>query len=282
MIKREKKIISYASGGLGNILLPISSCIAFAELTGRKPVICWEPIFRCMGTFHDLFENEIQVIKKSDLLNLENIKIYCDSIGYIENDSNLYSDSSFLQVTQKHPSLLPVSSLNINAEQENIILYHNNFLSQLDNEKSIKGLHSLIVKKEILRIVEEFVKMNNINKNVFGAHARATDFNNGIDSYLRSISSIIASNSEYKFFLCSDSTDWEEQIFNLFPNNIIIRKKKDVVTKLNQNNNNWSNNALTSKEAVIEGLIDMIILSKTNFTVYNEHSSFAQMVKYLI
>jgi hypothetical protein len=275
----EKTVINYASGGLGNILLPLSSCIAFAEATNRKPVVCWEPIFRCMATFHDLFENDIEVIKKDDLTNLKNAKIY-GNLHDINYDFFLYKNDSLVKLTSKC-LVLPVSNIDINDTEENVVIYHNNLLPQIDKQNSIQALKSLKIKKEILKTVEEISTFLNINETIFGVHARGTDFNDGIEVYLSKIDAIVMANPNCKIFLCSDSPDWEQQIFKLYPNNIILRTKKYFVNKLDSNVQSWSNNALTSKEAVVEGMIDMLLLAKTNFSVYNVSSSFAQMVKLL-
>ncbi len=275
----EKTIINYASGGLGNILLPLSSCIALAKEVNRKPVICWEPTFRCMATFKDIFDNDIDVIEKKDLLSYENVKIYGDFFD-INFDGDLYFNHSLVQLGLKN-TILPVSLLKKDDIEENVVVYHNNIIPAVGLEPSVSALKSLKIKDEILEQVEEFSSNYFQDAEIFGAHARGTDFNNPIDYYLNGIRDLINNNNDCKIFLCSDSPEWEKQILDLYPNNIILREKKHFVTKLSERNTGWSNNALTSKEAVIEGLIDMLLLSKTNFSVFNNQSSFAQVVNHL-
>lgn len=275
----EKRLINYASGGLGNILLPLSSCIALAKETNRKPVICWEPTFRCMATFKDIFDDEIEVINKEQLLLYNDVKVYGDYFD-INYDGDLYHDYSLRSVVTKFMTL-PVSLLKKDDNQENVIIYHNNIIPSVGTNSSIDVLKNLKIKQEILEKVEEFSLKNFQGLEVYGAHARGTDFNNPIDFYLNGIRELINKNKDCKIFLCSDSPEWEKQILDLYPDNIILRNKEHFVTRLSDRNPGWSNNALTSKEAVIEGLIDMLLLTKTNFSVYNSNSSFAQVVKHL-
>ena len=83
-----------------------------------------------------------------------------------------------------------------------------------------------------------------------------------------------------KILFCSDNVEWEQEIKNYFPEKIIIRQKIDHVKKFD-NNLGWVNNVFTSEESTIEGLIDIYLLSKTNFLHYNPDSTFAKLSKYL-
>ncbi len=100
--------------------------------------------------------------------------------------------------------------------------------------------------------------------------------------YSDAIATIIRINSEARIFLCSDSADWETQLCNLYPRNVFIRTKKAFVVKGNENIGTWSNNIFRSKDSVFEAVIDIHLLSKTNFAVYNGNSSFSQMINHLI
>jgi len=277
----EKSIISYASGGLGNILLPLSSCKAIANKTGRKLIVCWEPTFACMSTFKDLFEDDdVQVISKNDLLSFDDVKIY-GNLHDIQFDSTLFSNNSLNSLTNKFLTL-PVANLNIEDKEKNVIVYHNNILPTLDSKESIEEFKNLKWNSQILSEINGLLKDLNIDKSVYGAHARATDFSEGIDVYTNAISAILSTNMNAKIFLCSDSEEWENNLCNMFPNNVFVRQKKAVVTKNNEQLGTWSNNIFRSSDSVIEAVIDMYLLSKTNFVIYNGHSSFSQMIKHLM
>ena len=72
--------------------------------------------------------------------------------------------------------------------------------------------------------------------------------------------------------------EWEKYVKQTFPDNIIVREKNSFVEKYDINKG-WINNVLTTEESVVEGLIDIYLLSKTNFLHYNSESTFAKIVK---
>jgi hypothetical protein len=93
-------------------------------------------------------------------------------------------------------------------------------------------------------------------------------------------------NPQTNFFICSDSLETEKK-FDIL-NNVIIYPKNSYVTKLVDGS--WNDltidnegrqmkfNVNRSRESVIEGFIDLLILSKTNIVV-NSHSSFLKFAK---
>ena len=276
----EKTIINYVSGGLGNILLPLCSCSVVSKKTDRKLIGCWEETPACMANYLDLFDGEMQIISKKDLLSFDNVKIYGDLYD-INFDSVLYEENSFQQLTKKYTTL-PIQNFHLDDSEKNVIAYYNNIIPTLDKNEVIEEFKKLKWNKNIISKVEKYKKEFNIDKNVFGINARATDFNNGIEIYINYVNEILKSNSNARFFVVSDSSDWEEIICNIFPDNVFRRLKSSYVTKKNENIVEWSNNVFRSKESVIESVIDAHLLSKTNFSIYNNHSSFAQMIKYLM
>ncbi len=152
----EKTIINYVSGGLGNILLPLSSCMAIAKKTGRKLILCWEPTFACMATFKDLFEDEIEIISKSDLLSFADVKIYGNFYD-IQSDSVLFGDNSLNSIKNKFLTL-PVENFNFNDSEQNIIVYHNNILPSISKEESLEEFKNLKWNKNLLSKIEELLQ----------------------------------------------------------------------------------------------------------------------------
>jgi hypothetical protein len=277
----EKTIINYASGGLGNILLPLCSSKVISKKTGRKLIACWEPTFACMATFKDLIDEDVEVITKNDLLLLSDVKIYAPYLSAIHADGDLFKNTSLTQLSNKFLTL-PVDHLNLNDVEENIIVYHNNIFPTLDTKEVIEEFRNLKWNSKLTSQINELSKELNIDKSVCGVHARATDFNEGIGVYADVINTIIRTNPDARIFLCSDSEEWEVQLCAMFPKNVFIRKKKASVVKNNENLGTWSNNIFRSEDSVMEAVIDIHLLSKTNFTIYNGHSSFAQMIKHLM
>lgn len=274
------KIISYASGGLGNILLPLSSCMFLSKKTNRKLAVCWEPTFACMASFNDLFDDSsIEVISKNELLFLKNLEIY-GSLSDINHDSFLFKNDSFQKLTIDS-RVLSVNEFNFENKHENIIIYHNNIIPNINKEEVLKEIKNLKWKKSILEIINKNILELNIDKSVYGISVRATDFNNDISFYIEEIKKIIMMDKSALFFVSSDSVEWEDKICKMFPLNCFKRIKSSYVIKKDENLDTWNNNILRSLDSVVNSVIDAHLLAKTNFKIYNNHSSFAQLINYI-
>jgi hypothetical protein len=271
-------IINYSSGGLGNRLLPLASCGLLANVLNRKLGVHWPSTLRCMGQFKNLFSNDIKEIDIS-LLNPDDCVIY-STPKFIHHDSNLNNLNSLLNLYNKIGCIsLQEVSTNIDHSKKFIIVYNNTLLSGFEDVS--KFLKELVPVKTLKKTIDKFSEQHNISKNVLGIHARSTDFlNSSIEPYLNKVNNFIGSNQHVKILFCSDNPEWEAQLYLKYPDNIIIREKKDNVRKQNENSS-WINNALTSELAVQEAVIDIFLLAKTNFVMYNKDSTFAHLVNFL-
>jgi hypothetical protein len=273
-----KYIINYSSGGLGNRLIPLSCIMELCEKLDRKVGVVWPETIRCMGQFKNLFSNEITEIKINNLNPSETV-IYTNK-DFITHDASLNNNNDLLNLSY----LCEVKDLNrlneiYSEDKKYILIYHNT--SFLEINSISKQLKSLKVTDYIKNKIDDFVEMYKIDKTVIGVHARGTDFiHENISNYIQIIKNILLNNPKSKILFCSDSVEWESYIKNQFPENIIIRQKKDSVKKLNDNLG-WINNVYTSEESTIEGLIDIYLLSKTNFLYYNPESTFAKLSIFL-
>ena len=231
-----------------------------------------------MGHFKNLFLNEITEFKINNLNPSETV-IYSNH-DFITHDATLNNNNDLLNLSY----LCQVKSLNnlseiYNEDKKYIIIYHNT--SFLEFNSISKQLKSLKVTDYIKNKIDDFVDKYKIDKTVIGVHARGTDFTNeSLSNYIGIIQNIILNNSERKILFCSDNVEWEMNIKNQFPENVIIRQKKDYVKKFNDSLG-WVNNVYTSEESTIEGLVDIYLLSKTNFSHYNSESTFAKLSLYL-
>ena len=275
----SNKLINYCSGGLGNILLPLSSCIFLSKKTDRELIICNEPTFRCQIEISDLFNENFKCINKNELENFQPLKIYGNRED-ISFDKSLYSNGVLDKLSSSH-GCTPINNLNLNDDSKNILIYHNDFIPQVNIEDSISELRKLKINDSIKEMSETFVHENRISNETIGVHARGTDFNSSLEIYLKQIENVISETPNCKIFFCSDEDSWEKVVSDKFPNNLIVRRKKSNLTRYNPNNPNWSNNVLTDKNSVIDGFVDLIILSKCNLKIYNQHSSFSKLAKLL-
>ncbi len=118
-----------------------------------------------------------------------------------------------------------------------------------------------------------------LDETVIGVHARGTDFNTPLSVYADQISKYISMGYS-KFFVCSDSIEYENGLKERFGEKIILRERKVFVDKA-QKNAGWRDNVNTTTESVKDSIVDMILLAKTNFKIFNGASTFAIIVKKL-
>lgn len=268
-------VINYCSGGLGNRLKPLSSCYAIRMLTGRKVGIVWQPTMRCQTHFHDLFKNDINELDNEALANLNSAVIFTEK-PYITHDANLNNVNGLLRLSEKCPVISLTESRYITKcyDTENIVIYSNDYIDGYHKEHCIDFLRSLQPLDFIQTEINKFCAENDISKQVIGVHARGTDFEAGGNQLKGCIDAM--RDTPGRFFVCSDSLDYENEMKNEFGDRVIFRKKNSYVYKENPNSN-WTNNVQTPKESVQESLIDLYILSKTNLQIYNRNSTFAHI-----
>ena len=166
---------------------------------------------------------------------------------------------------------------------EKPILYYHNILPNFAGKSDIaKGIKFLNINPKILVEAYSFCVRNKIDDSVLGLHIRKTDFGNTVnDEELFKI----VSNSDRKFFVCSDDSDVNDRFSML--KNCSVYKKKTFPTKMIENGS-WNQlttddqgriynfNINRSSDSVIEALIDLLILSKTTH-ILTSHSTFLKM-----
>ena len=263
-------IVNYCSGGLGNRLKPLASCGVISTDAKVNLGMFWQPTMRCQTHFNDLFKNQFQQFDDDTLGALGNVEIHTVP-WYIDHDLGLNRFRSLKSLSVN----FPIRELSANMDHtHNIVVYNNDWLPTVPQEESNKFLKTLQPLDFLQDEIEKFCKENAIDKSVIGVHARGTDFEDGSDilgGYIRAIESVTG-----RVFVCSDSLDYENTLKSRFGDRIIFRKKQSYVCKHNPCQS-WVNNVQTPMASVQESLIDLYILSRTNFTIYNPSSTFAHV-----
>jgi hypothetical protein len=268
------RIINYCSGGLGNRLKPFSSCGVISQLTGRKLGVLWKPTMRCQTDFHDLFTNDVELFDSDSLGALNSVEIYSER-PYIVHDANLNNMRGLLKLSgQYNVRSLPDTPHITKADIENVIVYSNDYLAGYSKEHTTSFLKTLDPLDFIKEEISKFCLDNGIGKSIIGVHVRGTDFENGGSV----LPSIISQMEQFngRFFVCSDSLEYETALQQRFGDRVIFRRKCSYVYKENSSAG-WTNNVQTPKESVQESLIDLYILSMTDFRIYNPNSTFAHI-----
>jgi hypothetical protein len=131
------------------------------------------------------------------------------------------------------------------------------------------GMGGLKINDAIRCKAEQFCADNCINESVYGLHIRKTDFGDRVDD--KELFKIVSS-SPVRFFVCSDDEEVNNN-FGKLKNCVVFTKKYFPQKKVanagwvhwttDSEGRNFPFNIERSEESVIEGLIDLLILSRT-------------------
>jgi hypothetical protein len=246
-------------GGLGNRLGSLLGGIMTAKIIGRTPVLFWPENSWCGAGFSDLFDGPFKAhdegIKELTANNLEALFLVHENQTPFELRKRVpHSADSLRYLSQQNAP---------------IVYYHNQVPPHFTEQATISTLASLAVRSSIRQCINDFLLTHQITRETLGIHFRKTDFPLQLDE--TSILPVIAQNPAQKFFVCSDDAETEAK-FRTF-SNVITFPKKNYVEKLTDGDWNarikdadgreFKFNVLRSRESVIEGFCDMLILSRT-------------------
>ncbi len=280
---KMKTIINYSTSGLGNRLRPLSSCYAISKHSGRKLKAYWDNITPngCLAPWSELFENELDLISLEEMEQLNDCLLLTEGgpgHGY-EREESKFGRSTLKKLAQKNP-YRSYDSFTYNDNQENIIFYSNNFSRGIEMNDAYEFLYNLKPIKKIQDKIDQYVSELGLNKNIMGIHARGTDFGIGPVAYVNAVKGILNQTPNQKFFLSTEDPEIENILIELYPDNIIIRKKENYIIK-NDSNLPWNDHnsfAITTAHAQ-EAVEDIYLLAHTNITVAHPMSTFAEISK---
>lgn len=277
-----KTIINYTTGGLGNRLRPLSSAYAISKVTGRKFMQFWDSDVTngSLAKFHELFENDIPNITADELENLRSVRIYSDYSIICRLQSKYGLPTLKNMVDSGNAALSSRSHYgSVDDQEDNLVLYCNNFFVNTDRELCNEFLWSLRPIQEIQNKIDNEVAELGLNSDIIGVHARGTDFNSDVSYYTRQMDEIIASDNSAKFFLSTDDASYEQTIREKYGDRIITRNRLHL-EKVKQETG-WDYNFLITKEKSQDSVVDLYLLSHTNIKVFHPDSTFYEIANIL-
>jgi hypothetical protein len=265
------KIYILCDGGFGNRLGALIPGLILADKFNREPVISWPITNWCECPFDDIYESFCESNTKNcyDLFS-ENLNAH---FLIHENQTDDFGDKPKLllekeyQVHSENLGNIIDGLTNIPIE-EDIVFFNHLIPSYFSEDIIVKYLKKLKLKQNILDKVVTFCDTNSIDSNVSGAHLRKTDFPTSMMLDDTQLFNHLNTDVDSRFFVCSDDLDTEKK-FSKFPNVSIYEKNSSVIT-----NNNNRYDIIRPSESVIDGIIDMLILSRTTITNTNFGSTF--------
>ncbi len=267
-----RKLIIYCEGGFGNRMCSMLGGLVAADKIGINEVnIIWPISNWCNCSYEKIFLPQFKILTDVDKIFKENL----------QNIFLTHTSEKKFKYVFKHDGYIIEK---IREMSEDVVYNNNRIPKYAKNDEIISKLKSIKINKSIRNVVYEFCEKNKIDNSVIGLHLRRTD--SGYDKmddekYLNVVKKL----SEKRFFVCSDDLK-TEKMFNVFKN-VIVFKKTDYVEKLNKNKD-WAeytyneNNTMINAEynikrnenSIIQAVIDMLILSRTNLEEYKSFGSF--------
>ncbi len=279
----DKTIINYSTSGLGNRLRPLASCYAISKYTGRKLLAYWDNITPngCLAKWDELFENELETISLEELKQLDDCALFTetDGVGHgYERENQKFGRDALKVLASKYPSY-PKSTFNYSYNNNNIIIYDNNFQPNVNIDDTYEFIQNLRPIKEIQDRINFYTRELNLNKSIMGIHARGTDFGDYLSQYIHVIRIVLDQNPTQQFFLSTEDPTYEKEIKRTFGDNIILREKKNYIIK--DQNKQWNDHTSfhITKEHAQEAVEDMFLLAQTNIQICHPSSTFCEIAK---
>lgn len=268
MSEKNKLIISANLGGISNRIKCLISMQRLGEEYNRELLVYWPLNHTCGAKFSDLFENKIKEIKKEQLREIEKkkIKVFGEKFVIIKDINEKYLLSETWRFLLKPEETLNYPYL----EKEGIDLKFSQISEKITHD-ILMYLKKLKPLKNIEKEVNNFQRKHNIT-NCVGVHIRRGDFADrktspgkvsSDEKFIERMNELIKENYKTKFFLCTDSKEVEEKLERTFPKKI-IKFPKTSFTR-------------TEVRATQEGLIDLLLLSKTKHILGTYRSTFSEM-----
>lgn len=252
-----RNLYIYCDGGFGNRYGTLLGGLIFAEKHNLNPVINWRDSRWCRLPFNSIFQSDLDVMKEKTLHHFD------DCIRLMHENTDGVS---------MHENINNISSIDaIEIDDRYDYVYNNNWIPPwMDMQSVIKVSKNLKFLDSLKNVADIFANKKGINSFTVGVHLRATDFNTYIPKFDKEYQ-WIEQQPEQKFFVLSDDPNVERKFNTL--SNVVIHKKQHYVEKINSGASTWCENIERSSDSVVDSLIDLLLLSKTNILI-NSPSSF--------
>lgn len=259
---KNKIIIAANPGGIANRIKCLVSMWRLSEKFDRKLYLYWVKNHTCGADFKDLFENDLffEEISKEKLKEL------------FEEECILSQTFRFVplagEIPDKFAKVYPTPrGNNIDFEFERI--------PQEVRENILFYLKQLRPIEKIRKIADYLTEKYDV-PNLVGVHVRRDDFLVGKErlgdvssdnKFFEKIDEILKEDFKTKFLLCTDSQETEDKFIEEYGNRIIIypKKNRDRTTVLNTQ----------------QGLIDLLLLSRTKHIIGTYRSTFNELAWWL-
>jgi hypothetical protein len=259
-------------GGLGNRLNALIGGMLVAEEQGLDVRVSWPLNNWCRADFNELFDYRFNSYDNQDIYQV------------FEANKNNYFAIHNNQINYPIPQGKHIHANNYQLPHS-AAYYHGTVPPRFTPQQIMDKLKLFPIETNIHKKVHDFCDEQSITHEVVGVHLRRTDFKTNQSE--SEIISWIKEHSDVRFFVCSDDKETELLYSQLY--NVIIHPKQFYVDKFVEGDWNTQHkdeqgrvatcNMNRSKNAVLEGFVDMLILAYTNIQVGQERSTYFKYAK---
>jgi len=269
------KVYIYCDGGFGNRYHSLVSGLFLADACQRKPVVIWPINNYNEAGFYQLFDTSIEEctdftgkdwLEKLNPLNIVAWNPWHANVDEQHNCMGIYS---------------PIDQFLKNRDDKEVFFYGGRLCPWVFIDALPKIVDQVPLKRELVDQAHNFIKDNFGDRPFNGLHVRKTDHPYPLeeDKFIEQINS-----DDVKCFVCSDDPETEQKFLNSCPN-VRVYSKQHKVEMLVQNGNwgfpildstghSFPYNVKRGAESVLEAMIDLLILSKSNIINTDHRSTF--------
>jgi hypothetical protein len=278
-----KNIICVCTGGFGNRIRPLSSCAKIAKMTGRALKVWWVNDHRCGMDFNELFENKFDFVDESFIDSIRDSgKCYIHSIDSIRLSARIIGIPLLSDSCERFPytHVNTIRRFINNDKEKNVFVFSDNFMRYEEQDRDFIWNLSPVIK--IQNKIDEYAENLGLDKSVVGVHARGSDFaplaTIGCQYYLSLIDKKLKENPDSVLYVASDDIEYEKTIRDYFPDTKILIRDGKFYVKKKDPKKSYKHNALIDRDAMIDGIIEMYLLSMTSL-IGHPQSTFFQLAR---
>lgn len=250
-------------GGLCNRLNALIFALILKRKFGHEWVISWPENNWCGAPFDSLFTSPLA----HDTRTIEDVKAAQDQHLLLMHENQIGFDERRLIINK---TLASYDDYRAHLDSGTSVVYFNSLLPPFVTAADVRDALALLAPAAgVAAAAGNFIRQHGIDANTIGLHIRKTDFGNAVDDQALYAQ---AAASTARFFVCSDDAEVNRR-FAALPNCAVFEKAA-FPEKLDAGAawQHWTTDAEgrrfpfninRSAASVVDGLIDLLILSQT-------------------
>lgn len=271
------KAFIYCDGGFGNRFNSLLSGLFLAWACNREPLIIWPQTRWTEASFTDIFNSKVPEFKD---FNKDTFFTEYDPI-------NLVHWNPWGANVEQHNCMGIYMGIDqfLKDRQDRNVLFYTSIICPWVDTNNLKQIVDMVpFRDDIINTAREFINTNFGYDEYYGLHVRRTDHAYQLDE--EEFISQMNSDKDKLYFVCSDDRSAEDKFKNAC-SNVRTYDKKSYVEMLDPNGG-WNTvtsdefghqfafNVKRSRLSVIEAMVDLLVLSRSNVINTDHRSTFLQ------